>query len=671
MITAPYNFVPLSEKVFFPDNWTKENHKISHDIPFQNSLCGEIELIIEAKTPIFIADHNDNKHFINFKSKEYIPATSIKGNIRNILEIMSFSRITTQDKKYSYRDINNQDYKDRLISKQKHISCGWLYREGEEWKLIELGNNRQFKATHQELGDVLNNTEVCNFPNYHQRDKTPDKKYEKYQYSFEQLKTNDHHVAIFTGTVDPLNDKEFKFPFPQKSNNDLIVDEKVKNTFLEAYYIGKPDESKVWKLMWEKEFNTGGFVPVFYLKENNILLHFGLSLLYKLPFDYSIYHGICEHVDDLEKLDLSESIFGFIDDKTALKGRVQFGHCIITKKNTEINLGKVQKILNNPKPSYYPTYIEQKDCSLNTMNNDFKISGWKRYPVKIEENSDSERSDRNEKVVREFYPLASGAVFKGKIRYHNLRLFELGALLSAITLHGNNDELFHNLGMAKPHGYGNVKVDVILDSKLYIEALKDFEDIMENWLESAWIKSDQLKELFAMMKPIRNDILRYEGFDYYGEQKNRNNDNRDCRENHSLLNENIAIKSINDNEFKVKLEEKMKQLAQQEKEEYERKKQEEQLRRSIPGNGVLNKAIETFIKEKGNFIVGKSYYDLSHFCSYMREEYEKIDNNNLSVYRALSNIDEFRAIKEFLIKKCQNTISDIEKAKLYLGLTSS
>ena len=41
-IKAPFNFVPLSDKVFFPD-WAD---KISHDIPFEDGVSGTIELTL-------------------------------------------------------------------------------------------------------------------------------------------------------------------------------------------------------------------------------------------------------------------------------------------------------------------------------------------------------------------------------------------------------------------------------------------------------------------------------------------------------------------------------------------------------------------------------------------------------------------------------------------------
>ena len=46
-IKAPFNFVPLSDKIFFPE-WADQ---ISQDIPFSDGLSGTIELKITAETP--------------------------------------------------------------------------------------------------------------------------------------------------------------------------------------------------------------------------------------------------------------------------------------------------------------------------------------------------------------------------------------------------------------------------------------------------------------------------------------------------------------------------------------------------------------------------------------------------------------------------------------------
>ena len=104
------------------------------------------------------------------------------------------------------------------------------------------------------------------------------------------------------------------------------------------------------------------------------------------------------------------------------------------------------------------------------------------------------------KVFSFFRPLNPGAEFTGKVRFHNLRKAEIGALLSAITFHGNNNKLFHSIGGAKPYGYGKIKVTV-KNFKGLEHSFEDYLSTFENLMEAHcpdWINNSSLQELFAM-----------------------------------------------------------------------------------------------------------------------------------------------------------------------------
>ena len=110
MIKAPYNFVPLENKAFYP-SWAIH---ISQDIPFEDGVSGSIEYTIEAKTPIFVRngytdrEHPDSTFSKTHDGKFFIPGTSIKGEIRNVLEILSFGKMTqVQDARFGIRDLSN------------------------------------------------------------------------------------------------------------------------------------------------------------------------------------------------------------------------------------------------------------------------------------------------------------------------------------------------------------------------------------------------------------------------------------------------------------------------------------------------------------------------------------------------------------------------------------
>ncbi len=49
-ISAPYNFVPLSDYVHIPE-WSK---RASHDWPFEDGLSGEIHYTLVAESPLLV-----------------------------------------------------------------------------------------------------------------------------------------------------------------------------------------------------------------------------------------------------------------------------------------------------------------------------------------------------------------------------------------------------------------------------------------------------------------------------------------------------------------------------------------------------------------------------------------------------------------------------------------
>ena len=169
-----------------------------------------------------------------------------------------------------------------------------------------------------------------------------------------------------------------------------------------------------------------------------------------------------------DKLDLSEVLFG----TTELKGRVNISHFKLIGEVLEDSLKK--EILGTP---------EAKK----------KKFGWKNYPI-----SDTllkGKGGNNDKVKSEFIPLKAGVKFKGTLRYHNLRKFELGALLSALSFH-NTLDCYHNIGLAKALGYGKINIIYSYDDQNIF--LKAFEEKINSEIfdgKILWHKSPYIKEI--------------------------------------------------------------------------------------------------------------------------------------------------------------------------------
>ena len=515
MITAPYNFVPLNDKIFYP-SWASEDIlKNIHDVPFEDGESGVIELEITAKSPIFIKDSKNPSefcHFINENGgKEYhIPATSIKGMIRSVLEIMSFGKIRIDEKKHK-KYLSVRDMTDRQNLVGQADGCGFLIKNGSSYvieecidiRTINLHSDTNYKdikklETANEKYKKFGLLKEINFAPYNEKSKNRFGK----EITIKRAKFDRQGrkgVLVFTGDI---GNKKHEFIFA-KNGKKIQLDKSIFENFKKVYF---DDEESIDGQFWKKQFDKGMPVPIFYNKNKTAI---GLTQLFKLAYKKTIFEAAKQASND-EKLDLAETIFGTVKGDRALKGRVYFSHF---KSSIERFEAKKEGVFGAPNPSYYPNYLEQQGETYTTlMSEDAKIRGYKRYPLHegVEKLS---IGNGNKDMIVEFKPLPVSSVFKGKIIFHNLKKIEIGALLSAITFHGKSDKFMHNIGFAKPYGYGKIDIKLTLKELKYSqdEYLKEFEKQMNEFVPN-WLNTEQLTELckMASVRYKQSNYLRYQ-----------------------------------------------------------------------------------------------------------------------------------------------------------------
>ncbi|TFV94469.1 TIGR03986 family CRISPR-associated RAMP protein [Algoriphagus kandeliae] len=538
-VKSPYNFVPAptEDQVFKPE-WANQ---VSHDIPFEDGESGEIEIEITAETPIFIRNghkkptknEKPTEEFSYFKDKNgqkryFIPATSLKGMLRNVVEIMSFSRlapVALGNTIFGLRDMNNEDYKRKEISK---TNAGWLKKVDGKWMLYP---SNFYKVTIPSVKDYFNIQSIIRKTGNKEEKISFNKATSIEKYKACKIKNflnpvyfDESHFVNKTGQIYKLNkngdfegilimfgsidNKKYEYVFEEleEDQRPLHFDKSLITKALEIN--GTEKEKSLWDyFLNELKIEQ---IPVFYKEVNGKVIHFGFSKLYRL--------NNAEYLKDLEpvasytnnkEMDLGQTIFGQTsNEESSLKGRVFFSHALALGSPKESD--KVSyEILGSPKPSYYPFYLKQKDPRNNGyntyQNKSSELRGFKKYHVQgqAKQNEYTQEQKDSESMVY-FRPLESGAKFTFKLRYHNLKPFELGALLSALTYHNNHDQLRHNLGMAKSMGYGRIKMDVKMDSENLKKYLKIFEvEINEHSLQKfnkKWTDTDQIKDLGSLAK---------------------------------------------------------------------------------------------------------------------------------------------------------------------------
>lgn len=578
MIKAPYNFVPLENKAFYP-SWA--NH-ISQDIPFEDGVSGSIEYTIEAKTPIFVRngytdrEHPDSTFSKTHDGKFFIPSTSIKGEIRNMLEILSFGKMTqVQDARFGIRDLNSKKNPvayvegNFYLDKMKHVQCGWLYKRlsqdgNEEYIINDCGVPGRIKPEEIDnhygtalamFGQNLTLNRQCTNKNDEEELRSAYYKYKNilkisldnqdinncFCGTFSTVQDNyDRLIASFgangkkgcivvTGQPskrDPIKKKGkyYEFVFFE-SEDEEPIDTNVINDFL-TIHKNNYDYEKIWK----RYLNEGRRVPVFFSRKNGNngpIDSIGLAYMFRIPTANFIKGAIPIELQSNRRKDLAECIFGTAKESLKqLKGRVNISHAFAC--DTPNKCGIVTTVLGSPKPSYGPLY-----ASSGTWNDaNAQIKGRKRYPVRTTILPPNKGTDSQ---TCEFIPLDQGTSFKGRITFHNLKECELGALIAALTFNGH-PECCHSIGEAKPLGYGKVKISI---DKLSVISIKDifaktddptqqetdyyfnkFKDVMTENIGTGWENSNSIRELCAMARGIDEEVNN--NFSYMRMSTNRN-----------------------------------------------------------------------------------------------------------------------------------------------------
>lgn len=544
-IKSPFNFVPVSEKVYFPD-WSEQ---ISYDVPFSDGISGTIHLHITTHTPTFVRNGHTKEDaekkypsynsFSKIANRYFIPATSIKGEVRNILEILSFSKMDIdRSSLFAQREWDNAKLY-TLKTNQSEVRCGWLRRKGNDYEIINCG--KPYRISHKRIDEFIGENVMENLfsernginLNEKKEEKDPKTAIFKYElmkkkgidltnlsfeideeacnsYNTRRVLVSDNGTIegtiVLTGQPDRWAErnnpattrpkgKYYEFVF---ANNEEVINGKKaydvsKETFDHYKFIYQ--DSAEWQRI-KVDIETKQGVPVFFRVEDNKIKDFGMAFLYKLPYEKSPLE-VLPKAHKIETPDLAQCIFGYTSKNKSLKGRVQFGHAFSNDAQSDKD---ITLTLNTPKASYYPIYIQQEGrngiVTRYETYNDGKLSGWKRYHIR---KKTWEKAMNSEKLDTIIHPVKKGSTFHGSISFHNLRPVELGALLSALTFHGTSG-CYHSIGQGKPYGFGKVTYNIELDCDNNNNELEYYMSSFEYTMgqHTSWIGSEQVTTLLTI-----------------------------------------------------------------------------------------------------------------------------------------------------------------------------
>ena len=461
-ITAPYNFVPLNQYVFYP-SWSEE---VSQDIPFSDSEDGIIEVTVHTLSPFFSRDGKETEyssHIMGADGKRhyFIPATTIKGMLRSMIEIMSFGKMQEgkdyQNRYFGWRDVANSknaakstEYK-KITNKGKP---GWLKKVGDAYTFtpcMDKIKNMQISDVKGRFPGYTPNTSVWDvnasveksgiYPTY------PEVEIEGASYRL-----------VCTGDI---GGKKHELLFPMELGEEEMLSDETIAAFKTLYENtpGFAEEKVTGKGCFLKALEEGKEIPVFKIvRDDKTFL--GFSKMFRIPFRYNVRDQV-EFIQkpDKEKADLAEILFGYAGKEKSLKGRVMVGHAFMDGFVDDHDLKPVSGILGSPKASYYPFYIKQHQSPYKTYDDPVGVAGRKLYRIHKGNTTMGLPQGDNKNMDTTFNAIPEGQTFRLRIALHNTRPMEIGAVLAALTLNGTDGTSF-NLGLAKGFGYGKCKVNM-------------------------------------------------------------------------------------------------------------------------------------------------------------------------------------------------------------------
>jgi len=494
---APYSFVPINDIVVPAEPIP------GFDCYYKERYTGYIDLNIEALTPLYIRDAYtqeeeskaqeakkredkwENSDFFSPGGKLKIPGSSLRGMVRNLVEIVSYSKMefTEKNKRFYYRKVADQGrYQDIMLKRDGGVLCpaseaGWLKKEHGKYFIYPL-EKQQIYRIHAEAkgskwivemknGEGKTESRALDRFDFHPISFIPAKEevhnhrggrkklrsFELGHNKAESDKSYEKGYLILSGS---MGDKKHLHPVIHCPRNEGNIE--VEQDLIKSYEgdISREPDANLLKML--EKYPDG--VPCFYLKDSaGKIKSIGHTPMFRLAYDKVVKDHIPENNKEFKGIDIATAIFGNADK---FAGRVFFEDAKIIK-----NAGQYPalspRILSTPKPTTVQHYLEPKENrTLADWNDNTDIRGYKLYWHRITPQTGDYQWEATEKEkekaksqLTSVRSVCEGTQFSGRIRFENLSDVELGALLFVLDL---PPECAHKIGMGKPLGLGSIRI---------------------------------------------------------------------------------------------------------------------------------------------------------------------------------------------------------------------
>lgn len=528
----PYNFVSLGD----------ENKAERHSIE-KGNFSGKIKCSLKNLTPLFIGGNEDKERTLveeveechetkdgeeYYKVTKYIiPASTIKGELRNIIEVLTRSCIkNVENEKLSYRadpfklkekrfgiieSLPNGKNKGKIVGADViRIERKLAIIKAKTLKKIAGNNNAKDSEGFYEI--YVNKNKVDNYkadPESYKYDKKIDKE-KDYEILTNKIAACMERSILWIGTEFPRrkngeklptyakilvpNKKIYKFSAEEYDDLKVLIEER--NNSKKPLYVDKIKEDN--GVVFKKDDTI-----IFKADEDNEVINLAFSEIPRLRYKCSpldLIPSKFRPCTNKEKLCFACRLFGTIGDNSkskennddsksesfAVSSRIFITDALSLDTRDEKKEKELDRLrsLGEPHPTLLGFYLKYGDYDKRYDKGKYEIRGrkfywhhtnkinagknWEKYRNSIETKEDNKTNSK-------IYFLEPLQKFEFEINFRDLTEEELGILLYSIEV--EEGKSLHKLGKAKAYGFGSCEIKI---DKCLIETENKYESFDKN-----------------------------------------------------------------------------------------------------------------------------------------------------------------------------------------------
>lgn len=506
----PYNFVSFGDEKLIDRKSYSESKGTNN---------GKLVCTLINKTPLFIngkttktEDGHPLESFLIEDGKYIIPSSSLKGEVRNIIEVLTNSCI---------KNVEEDRLEKRLrAGEKKNLKFGIIKRlpskteDGIIEEAVKIKVSKRALTENEGFHQIKVNQRILNYLSKPiENKKTLESvcsggKEEAILWVSSPIFSKKYEKIIVAKSFTGSGRKTYKLGYEDYEDLKYLINQRAER-----------EENKTFYLKKDNYLESGDVVIFSADEKNDNAIDLAFSEIPRLRYKYSPLDLVPEAFKpckNIRNLCFACRLFGSTGDQKETEdkdiscaGKVYFTDAKIEEKNAQIVLKPVLlKSLGEPHPSLTRFYLAEGTYDKKTTIRGRKFYWHHKDKIKAGKNYSSYLDSIADKCERKYNAslqfMKPENTFKFEVLFKNLTDEELGVLIYSLEL---EEKMLHKLGKAKAFGFGSCKINIEKFLLEHDNKYKSFSEIYKKGDKTKYL--DIVKKKYILNSRTEIEELKY------------------------------------------------------------------------------------------------------------------------------------------------------------------